>query len=155
MMIQTRRWKSGMPAFFANNTELTHSPERVRVSEGGSLGTLILLATISLLQAAMGRVFFVLATGGGPGLRPGLGPSSPAWPYDWRTRGRPHRVWLIGAAVMTVVILRRGPLIGTWWAGFRRRPGAHRLRYRQSIRGNERTSMCCGSSAAQECKLLA
>jgi hypothetical protein len=33
---------------------------------------LMLLATISLLQAAMGRVFFVLATGGGPGLRPGL-----------------------------------------------------------------------------------
>jgi hypothetical protein len=31
------------------------------------------LATISLLQAAMARVFFVLATGGGPGLRPGLG----------------------------------------------------------------------------------
>ena len=34
---------------------------------------LMLLATISLLQAAMGRVFFVLVTGGGPGLRPGLG----------------------------------------------------------------------------------
>src|SRR5450759_1505748 len=38
---------------------------------------LILLATISLLQAAIGRVFFVLATGGGPGLRPGLGPPPP------------------------------------------------------------------------------
>jgi hypothetical protein len=38
---------------------------------------LMLLATISLLQAAMGRVFFVLATGGGPGLRPGLGQPPP------------------------------------------------------------------------------
>ncbi len=97
---------------------------------------LILLATISLLQAAMGRVFFVLATGGGPGLRPGLGPPPPlsigvvpslilellilaGIVYDWRTRGRPHRVWLIGAAVMTAVILLRGPLSGTsGWLAF-------------------------------------
>lgn len=34
----------------------------------------MLLATFSLLQAAMGRVFFVLVTGGGPGLRPGPPP---------------------------------------------------------------------------------
>jgi hypothetical protein len=91
---------------------------------------LMLLATISLLQAAMGRIFFVLATGGGPGLRPGLGPPPPlaiglvpslllevmigaGILYDWRTRGRPHRVWLIGAAVMTAVILFRGPLGAT------------------------------------------
>lgn len=91
---------------------------------------LILLATISLLQAAMARVFFVLITGGGPGLRPGLGPPPPliiglvpsllvealilaGIVYDWRTRGRPHPVWLIGAAVMTAVILLRGPLSGT------------------------------------------
>jgi hypothetical protein len=90
----------------------------------------MLLATISLLQAAMARVFFVLATGGGPGLRPGLGrpplvfntmvPSLilelmivAGTVYDWRTRGRPHPVWLIGAAVMTTVILLRGPLSGT------------------------------------------
>jgi hypothetical protein len=97
---------------------------------------LILLATISLLQAAMGRIFFVLATGGGPGLRPGLGPPPPlaigvvpslilellivaGMVYDWRTRGRPHRVWLIGAAVMMAVILLRGPLSGTSaWLAF-------------------------------------
>jgi hypothetical protein len=96
----------------------------------------ILLATMSLLQAAMGRVFFVLATGGGPGLRPGLGPPPPlsigvvpslilefmivaGIVYDWRARGRPHRVWLIGAAVMTAVILLRGPLSATSaWLGF-------------------------------------
>ena len=32
---------------------------------------LIMLATISLLQAAVARVFFVLVTGGGPGRGPG------------------------------------------------------------------------------------
>ena len=90
----------------------------------------MLLATISLLQAAMGRVFFVLIFGGGPGLRPGLGPPPPmaigiapslvlellivaGVVYDWRTRGRPHPAWLIGAAVMTAVILLRAPLSAT------------------------------------------
>jgi hypothetical protein len=74
--------------------------------------------------------FFVLITGGGPGLRPGLGPPPPlaiglvpslitellivaGMVYDWRTRGRPHSVWLFGAAVTTAVILLRGPLSGT------------------------------------------
>jgi hypothetical protein len=91
---------------------------------------LILLATISLLQAAMGRVFFVLMTGGGPGLRPGLGPPPPLsigfYPslslevliaagiiYDWRTRGRPHSAWLYGAIIMAVVIILRRPLAAT------------------------------------------
>jgi hypothetical protein len=91
---------------------------------------LMLLATIVLLQAAMARVFFVLITGGGPGLRPGLGAPPPlaiglvpgliveflivaGIVYDWRTRGRPHRVWLIGAAIVTAVTLLRGPLSGT------------------------------------------
>jgi hypothetical protein len=96
----------------------------------------MMLATISLLQAAMARVFFVLATGGGPGLRPGLGHPPLVFNtivpslilelmivagivYDWRTRGRPHPVWLIGAAVMTAVILLRGPLSGTpAWLAF-------------------------------------
>ena len=41
---------------------------------------LMILATISLLQAAIARVFFVLATGGGPGLRPGLGHPPPYSP---------------------------------------------------------------------------
>lgn len=91
---------------------------------------LILLATISLLQAAMARVFFVLITGGGPGLRPGLGPPPPleiglvpsllvellilaGIIYDWRMRGRPHPVWLIGAGITTAVILVRGPFATT------------------------------------------
>lgn len=97
---------------------------------------LMLLASFSLLGAAMARVFFVLITGGGPGLRPGLGAPPPlaiglvpslilellivvGIVHDWRTRGRPHRVWLIGAAVMTAVILLRGPISGTHaWLNF-------------------------------------
>lgn len=97
---------------------------------------LILLATISLLQAAMARVFFVLVTGGGPGMRPGLGVPPPmaialvpslllevlivaGIVYDWRTRGRTHPVWLVGAAVITAVILLRGPFSSTsGWLAF-------------------------------------
>ena len=97
---------------------------------------LILLATVALLQAAMGRVFFVLISGAGPGLRPGLAPPLPVVftvapalllellivagvVYDWRTRGRPHPAWLIGAAVITAVVLLRVPLSGTAaWLSF-------------------------------------
>ncbi len=91
---------------------------------------LMLLATISLLQAAMARLFFVLITGGGPGKRPGLGPPPPlaigvvpslilvllivaGAVYDWRTRGKPHPAWLAGGAIMIAVILLRGPIGGT------------------------------------------
>ena len=91
---------------------------------------LMLMATISLLQAAMARVFFVLIAGGGPGRRPGLGPPPPlaigivpslllellivaGIVYDWRTRGRPHPAWLVGGAIMTAVILLRGTIGGT------------------------------------------
>lgn len=97
---------------------------------------LMLLATISLLQAAIARVFFVLMTGGGPGLRPGLGEPPPlaiglvpslllellivaGIVYDWRTRGRPHPAWLAGAAIMTAVVVLRGPIGGTAaWLAF-------------------------------------
>jgi hypothetical protein len=96
----------------------------------------MLLATMALLQAAIARVFFVLATGGGPGLRPGLGPPPPlvigllpglllelmivaGIVYDWRTRGRPHPAWLLGAAIMTLVIVARGPVSATsTWLAF-------------------------------------
>jgi hypothetical protein len=96
----------------------------------------MLLATIALLQAPMGRVAFILATGGGPGKRPGLSPPPPMLAtmipslllelfivagivHDWRTRGRPHRAWLIGGAVMTAVIVLRGPIGATpWWIAF-------------------------------------
>jgi hypothetical protein len=97
---------------------------------------LMLLATISLLSAPVGRIFFVAATGGGPGLRPGLGPPPPPTVatrpllllllfvaagvvYDWRTRGRPHPAWLIGAAAMIAVIMLGPPFSMTpAWTGF-------------------------------------
>lgn len=91
---------------------------------------LMLLATIALLQAAVARVFFVLATGGGPGLRPGLGPPPPllltmvpgfllelfivaGMIHDWRRRGRPHPAWIIGAVVITAAMLLRVPIAGS------------------------------------------
>jgi len=91
---------------------------------------LMLMATISLLQAAMARVFFVLIAGGGPGRRPGLGPPPPlaigivpslllevlivaGIVYDWRRRGKPHPAWLVGGAIMAAVILLRGTIGGT------------------------------------------
>jgi len=88
------------------------------------------LATIALLNPAIARVIFVLATGGGPGQRPGLGAPLPVSValvpgliaelmivagviYDWRTRGRPHPVWLVGAIVMSAVMLLRIPFSAT------------------------------------------
>ena len=97
---------------------------------------LMLLATIALLQAAMGRVFFELITGGGPGLRPGLGAPPPVTTavvpslslnllvvagavHDWRTRGRPHPSWLLGGAIITAVVLLRGPVAASaTWSAF-------------------------------------
>ncbi|MGH6911780.1 MAG: hypothetical protein ACREEG_16455, partial [Phenylobacterium sp.] len=76
---------------------------------------------------AVARVFFVMATGGGPGARPGL-TGSPPIPvtvgaglvsdvlilagaiYDWRTRGRVHPAYLVGAAVVVGLQLVRIPL---------------------------------------------
>ena len=98
---------------------------------------LIFLATISLLPAAISRVTYYMAKGSGPGLRPTLGPAPPVISqlmphllvigafilagilYDWRTRGRPHSAWLIGAAVIVTALVVRAPLSDTGlWKGF-------------------------------------
>ena len=97
---------------------------------------LMLLATISVLQAAMARVFFVIINGGGPGKRPGLGAPPPLTiaivpslllmllvvagiVYDRRTRGKSHPAWLAGGAIMITVILLRAPIGGTApWLAF-------------------------------------
>lgn len=88
----------------------------------------MLLATVAILQAAVARFFFLAATGGGPGLRPGLGAPMPieqsipagiligllvvaAMVHDWRTHGRVHPAYLWGFGVMvTVQVLR--PVVG-------------------------------------------
>jgi len=96
---------------------------------------LMLVATISLLQPAIARFFFIAATGGGPGLRPGLGAPRAveffyapgllmdllivvAIIYDWRTRGRVHPAYLWGLALVAGVQAVRVPLsqTGGWYA---------------------------------------
>lgn len=96
----------------------------------------MLVATTSLLNAAIARFFFLAATGGGPGLRPGMGPPRPpefaltaglladsvivlAMLFDWRTRGRPHPAYLWGLGVVLTVQILRGPIGRTEaWSSF-------------------------------------
>jgi hypothetical protein len=97
---------------------------------------LVLLATIALLQAAMARVFFFIHVGMQPGARPGIGIPPPvalsfypsfcleilivsAMLYDWRTRGKPHPTWVLGAVLLAVEIVGRTVLASTpgWLAG--------------------------------------
>ena len=91
---------------------------------------LMVAATASLLQAAMGRIPFVVLHGMGPGLSPGrfapppvgliVGPEMSVnlflvagLIHDVRTRGRPHPAWPVGLASIAVVTLLRAPLAHT------------------------------------------
>jgi hypothetical protein len=96
----------------------------------------MIVATSFILGAAVARVFFLATTGGGPGMRPGLGPPLPVLfalgpgliaelligagiVYDWRTRGHIHPAYLIGLVVTMAVMLLRAPLGETpAWLGF-------------------------------------
>ena len=80
----------------------------------------MLVATAGILQAALARFFFLAATGGGgPGMRPGIGPPLPiertmvpgfivlgliaaAMIHDHRSHGRVHPAywWAFGASVL-------------------------------------------------------
>ena len=88
---------------------------------------LMLVATFSLVQAAVARLFFLAVTGGGPGARPGLSPPVPiattiaaglvvdllilvGAAYDWRSRGRVHPAYLVGATVMLALQFLRVPV---------------------------------------------
>jgi heme/copper-type cytochrome/quinol oxidase subunit 4 len=97
---------------------------------------LMLVGTICLVQAAMARVFFLMATGGGPGMRPGVLPPPPvsvgAMPAfllellivagmvrDRRVIGRVHPAWIVGAVVITALELVRAPISSSQeWLGF-------------------------------------
>lgn len=87
----------------------------------------MIIGTVGLIQAAMARVFFLIATGGGPGMRPGLLPPPPvgmaAMPAflleliivagmirDWLALRRVHPAWIVGAAVITGLELIRAPI---------------------------------------------
>jgi hypothetical protein len=91
---------------------------------------LMLVATAGLLQAAVGRLFFLAINGGGPGVRPGLASPQPvaitvppggvvdllivaAMLYDWRTLGRPHPAYWVAGGITLVVQLARLPLAHT------------------------------------------
>lgn len=89
---------------------------------------LMLVATVSLLQAALARFFLLALFGSGPGFRPGLGPplaierSMPAgfiadllivaaMIHDRRTHGRVHPAYWWGLGFLVAVQLSR-PLVG-------------------------------------------
>ena len=95
----------------------------------------MLLATTSLLQAAVARMFFLAATGGGPGARPGLGPPQPignttvaglivellvvpAMVHDWRAYGRVHPAYWWGFA-LSLLLLTARPVVGYTDAWYR------------------------------------
>lgn len=93
------------------------------------------LATASILQAALGRFFFLALFGGGPGNRPGVHPPAPvattlgagiivgvlivaALVYDWRKTGKLHPVTLWGGLAVVALEFLRVPLSATpqWMA---------------------------------------
>jgi hypothetical protein len=88
----------------------------------------MLVATAGILQAALARFFFLAATGGGPGMRPGLGPPQSiertmmpaaivallviaAMIHDRRSRGRVHPAYWWGFGALLAVFAAR-PVIG-------------------------------------------
>ncbi len=96
---------------------------------------LMVAATASLLQAATGRIPFLIVHGMGPGVDPGHFAPPPlglivapemsvnlflvaGLIHDIRTRGRPHPAWPVGLAAIAVVTLARAPLAHTqaWMA---------------------------------------
>ena len=91
---------------------------------------LMLLAGISILDAAVARWFLTfLAPPGPPGPPPVVVTIPPAFVaylllvvamvHDWRTRGRPHAVYVIGGAVLVAVKLLNLPISATHaWHAF-------------------------------------
>jgi hypothetical protein len=96
----------------------------------------MIIGTVCLVQAAMARLFFLAATGGGPGMRPGvLAPppvgaaAVPAFLLeliivagmirDWRALGRVHPAWIVGIVTITSLELVRGAISKSdAWLGF-------------------------------------
>jgi len=85
---------------------------------------LMLLAGISILDAAVARWFLTfLAPPGPPGPPPVIVTIPPAFVaylllvaamiFDWRTRGRPHQVYVIGGAVLVAIKLLNLPISAT------------------------------------------
>ena len=103
----------------------------IKVANKEAHKRLILLATVAIMPASVGHVFFSILVGDGPGIRPGLHGDAPifilalfpviadlllilpAIIYDWRTRGRPHVVYIMGGTIMILVHLSIVPLSAT------------------------------------------
>ena len=83
---------------------------------------LMFLSYTQLLHAAIGRYNFAFMLAGAPWtflFAPDLLILVPGILYDWLTRGRIHRVWLIGGAlVMLSDPLRLWIGSTSWWHGF-------------------------------------
>ena len=96
---------------------------------------LMIVGTISLIEAAAARFGFLMAVGTGPGVRPGLLPPPPqgmpvvvglllqllivaGMIHDKRTRGRVHPAWIVGMAVSVAIIVLKVPFstTSTWLA---------------------------------------
>jgi hypothetical protein len=88
---------------------------------------LMLLASISILDAPIARWFLTFLAPPGPPAPPpvaaDIGPTVVTWVllgvaifYDWRRTGRPHRVYLIGGAALVALKLVQIPLstTATW-----------------------------------------
>jgi hypothetical protein len=90
----------------------------------------MIVAMVSVLQAAAGRFFFLAITGGGPGMRPGLTPPLPvstalggsflvdllivaAMVHDRREHGKVHPAYWWGLCVSLAVQLGRTPFAYT------------------------------------------
>jgi hypothetical protein len=91
---------------------------------------LMLLASISLLDAAVARWFLTFLAPPGPLGPPPVPVTIPpalvaylllvaAMVYDWRTRGRPHPVYIYGGIALIAVKLLNWPISATpWWHSF-------------------------------------
>jgi hypothetical protein len=101
----------------------------------------MIVGTIGLVEAAAARIGFVMATGGGPGVRPSLFPPGPATPI------------VITALMMELLIvagmihdkLKVGRVHPAWWVG----ADLHSNRFLAHPLGtNERVDCICGRSHA-------
>ena len=82
---------------------------------------LILLANVPLVEAAIARIPLNAVQGGAPftfTFLPDLIILA-GMLYDWRTRGRVHKVWIWGGLIMVLVQAARFPIMGSAaWHGF-------------------------------------
>lgn len=118
----------GFAVFTAAAIACTHRPEWHK--------RLMIVGTVSLIQAAAARIPFTIINGSAPGLRPGLvAPPPPLMPvivglllqlivvagmiHDRRSRGSIHPAWIVGLIGSLALIILKVPLATTaGWLAF-------------------------------------